>query len=469
MLYWVSSLNEADVKMHPLEPARHTGRPTQIGDTVKRHSVRLAVVATAAILAAGALTSCSAGAPTGGSSAASTGSKTIRVTLANHVWTDAIKTKLPEFEKETGLKVELSQYGEDQLSAQYNVKLNAGTNEIDVMMYRPLQEGKLFAKDGYLADLGTDVKSDPAWGWTDFQPGPVGSTTYKGKVVGVPIITEQEVLYYRKDLLAKAGLKVPKTMAQLEAAAKAIKAENPGVAGFVARTAKNAAVTQYSSFLYSFGGDFIGKNGKSAIASDAAKKAYAFYGGLIRNYGPANVSTDMSWPEAMAIFTQGNAGLYTEADSLYKNATDPVKSKVADTVGFAPMPAGPGGSKAYNVPSWALGVNASSNNQANAWKFIKWATSKKLTLAIQQAGVPSARMSVWANKAGVATYPADLAAAIAISTKNGVGHDRPLVIKVPEARDIVGDPLVAAITGGDSNAAADQASEAFQKLLDAEK
>jgi multiple sugar transport system substrate-binding protein len=391
------------------------------------------------------------------------------VTLANHVWTDTIKSKLPEFEKATGLKVELSQYGEDQLSAQYNVKLNAGTSEIDVMMYRPLQEGKLFAKNGYLANLSTDVKANKTWGWEDFQSGPVGATTYKNNVVGVPIITEQEVLYYRKDLLAKAGLQVPKTMDELQAAAKAIKAQNPGVAGFVARTGKSPAVTQFSSFLYSFGGDFVDANGKSGVASDAAKKAYAFYGGLIHNYGPANVSTDMSWPEAMAIFTQGKAGLYTEADSLYKNATDPVKSKVANTVGFAPMPSGANGSKAYNVPSWALGINAASANQANAWKFIEWATSKDMTLGIQKAGVPGARTSVWNDPAGISTYPADLAAAIAESTKNGVGHDRPLVIKVPESRDIVGNPIVVAITGGDSSAAADAASISFQKLLDAEK
>jgi len=437
-----------------------------MGDTVKRHSVvSVAALASVALLATGALTACGSG----GGPAADTGSKTIRVTLANHVWTDTIKSKLPEFEKATGLKVELSQYGEDQLSAQYNVKLNAGTSEIDVMMYRPLQEGKLFAKNGYLANLSTDVKANKTWGWEDFQSGPVGATTYKNNVVGVPIITEQEVLYYRKDLLAKAGLQVPKTMDELQAAAKTIKAQNPGVAGFVARTGKSPAVTQFSSFLYSFGGDFVDANGKSGIASDAAKKAYAFYGGLIHNYGPANVSTDMSWPEAMAIFTQGKAGLYTEADSLYKNATDPVKSKVATTVGFAPMPSGANGSKAYNVPSWALGVNAASTNQANAWKFIEWATSKDMTLGIQKAGVPGARTSVWNDPAGVSTYPADLAAAIAESTKNGVGHDRPLVIKVPESRDIVGNPIVVAITGGDSSAAADAASTSFQKLLDAEK
>ena len=430
---------------------------------MKRHSVvRVAAIVAATFLAAGTLTACSAGAGDDGSA------KTLRVTLANHVWTDTIKSKLPEFEAATGLKVELSQYGEDQLSDQYNVKLNAGTDEIDVMMYRPLQEGKLFAKNGYLADLSDDVESNADWNWSDFQAGPVESTTYDGNVVGVPIITEQEVLYYRKDLLAKAGLEVPTTMDELEAAAQAIKEQNPGVAGFVARTGKSAAVTQFSSFLYSFGGDFIDEDGNSAINSPEAKEAYAFYGGLIRDYGPENVSTDMSWPEAMAIFTQGQAGLYTEADSLYKNATDPATSKVSDTVGFAPMPAGPGGSVAYNVPSWALGVNAESAHSAEAWSFIEWATSAKLTLEVQQDGVPGARQSVWEDPEGTSTYPADLAAAIATSTKNGVGHDRPRVIKVPEAREIVGDPIVIAITGGDSDAAADAASDAFQGILDDE-
>ena len=60
------------------------------------------------------------------------------------------------------------------------------------------------------------------------------------------------------------------------------------------------------------------------------------------------------------------------------------------------------------------------------------------------------RASVWADPAGTATYPKDLADAIAVSTKNGVGHDRPQVVKVAEAREIVGSPIVDAITGSDA-------------------
>ena len=419
-----------------------------------------------AVVAAVALSACGGG----GGSSDSAGSKTLRVTLVNHVWTDNIKKALPEFEKATGLKVEVSQLGEDQLSDQYNVKLNAGSSDIDVMMYRPLQEGKLFAKNKYLSDLGDKVKADKSWDWSDFQSGPVSSTTYKDKVVGVPLITEQEVLYYRKDLLKKAGIAAPpKTLDELKADVAKVEAANPGVSGFVARTGKSAAVTQFSSFLYSLGGDFTDESGRATINTPEAKQAYALYGGLLKDHGPKNISTDMSWQQAMAIFTQGKAAFYPEADSLYKNATDPATSKVSDTVGFAPFPAGPAGSKPYNVPSWALGINDASKNQANAWKFIAWATSKEQTLKNQAQGVPAARTSVWADPKGTATYPKDLAAAIAVSTKTGVGHDRPQVVKVAEAREIVGQPIVDAITGSDPAAAADTAQQGFQKILDDEK
>ncbi len=428
---------------------------------MKHQSMFKAVgVTAAAVLAMGALASCT-------SVSAGEGSETVRVTLANHVWTDIIKDRISEFEKDTGLKVELTQLGEDQLSDQYNVKLNAGTDEIDVMMYRPLQEGKLFAQNGYLADISDRVTGNSDWNWDDFQSGPVGATSWEGSVVGVPTITEQEVLYYRTDLLEAAGLDVPATLDELENAAKVISGDNPGVAGFVARTARSAAVTQFSSFLYSFGGDFI-KDGKSVIDSPEAKAAYEYYGGLLNNYGPENVSTDMSWPEAAAIFAQGNAAFYTDASSLYKNLTEAENSTVSDSVGFAPFPKGPAGSKPYNVPSWALGINEASPNQDNAWKFIEWATSPEMTLDIQEAGVPGARDSVWADPAGTASFPPALAEAVAIGSETGIGYDRPLVISVAEAREIVGAPIVEAITGGDVDSVIADAHKKFQAFLDGE-
>ena len=82
---------------------------------------------------------------------------------------------------------------------------------------------------------------------------------------------------------------------------------------------------------------------------------------------------------------------------------------------------------------------------------------------------PAPRASVWADPAGTSTYPKDLADAIAVSAKNGVGHDRPEVVTVGKAREIVGEPIVATITGADAGRRGDSASDAFQKFLDSEK
>ncbi|MCM3657849.1 sugar ABC transporter substrate-binding protein [Agromyces mediolanus] len=425
-----------------------------------KHRVALKAAALAVgVLTVGALAGCT----TSGGEA----SDVVRVTLANHVWTDLIKEKIPEFEEQTGLTVELTQLGEDQLSDQYNVKLNAGTDEIDVMMYRPLQEGKLFAQNGYLAELDDRIDAASDWDWSDFQAGPAEATTYEDTVVGVPLVTESEVLYYRTDLLEQAGLEVPTTLAELENAAKLVSEANPGVAGFIARTGRSAAVTQFSSYLFSFGGDFS-EQGTAAVNSPEAVEAYEYYGGMIHKYGPQNVSTDMNWAEASAIFAQGQAAFYTDASSLYQNLALPENSTVSDKLGYAPFPEGPAGSKPYSIPAWALGLNSGSGNQDNGWKFIEWATSFDTVLATQEAGVPGARTSVWDDPAGTSSFPAALAAAIQANAQNGVGYDRPLVVNVAEAREIVGDPIVVGITGGDVPAAAETAEQKFQAFLDDE-
>lgn len=425
---------------------------------------RTFMAASAAAMGAGALSACG-----GGSGGGSGDSTTLNVTLANHVWTDLITEKISEFEDETGITVTVSQLSEDQLVDNYKVKLNAGSADIDVMMYRPLQVGKLFGQSGYLLDISGNVADAGDWNWDDFQKGPVELTTYEDQTVGVPIITESEMVYFRKDLLGAAGLEAPTTMEELENAAKTIKEDNPGTAGIVMRSQASAAVTQFSGFLYSYGGMWIDDSGNSAIDSPEAKEAYAFYGRLLHDFGPDQMSTDMSWPEASAIFAQGNAGFWIDASSLYQNVYDPEKSKIADQVGFAPFPSGPDGAKPYNVAAWALAINGQSPNQDNAWEFIQWATSPEMTLEIQKEGVPSARTSVWEDPAGTESYPEELATAIAKNAENGVGYDRPRVNGVAQAREIVGGPIVAGITGEDSGAAADEATAQFQELLDGEK
>ncbi|MGE5586988.1 MAG: ABC transporter substrate-binding protein [Clostridia bacterium] len=395
----------------------------------------------------------------------------LRVVLANHPWADAIRPLIPEFEQATGIKVNVESYFEDQLTQKLTVEFASGTSTIDVFMQRPLQEAKQFHKNGWYTDL-KQLIDDPKltqadWDFADFFPAAVQAETVKGFVTGIPIVTEQEIIYYRKDLFERDGMKVPTTLAELEAAAKHFHNPSKGIFGIVSRGQRSPAVTQFSSYLYSFGGTFD-KDGKAMLDTPEAIKAFTFYGDMLRKYGPPGV-LNMSWPQALAIFAQGKAAMYTDASVFYSNLLDPAQSEVGDKVGFAVFPAGPAGARPYSIVSWGLSMSATSRHKEAAWEFIKWATSKETTLKTQSRQVPSARASAWETEEGIKNFPAQLVSVIAQSGKIGLPYDRPNVIAVGQARDIIGSVIVTAIEGGDVAAAAKKANAEYQALLDKER
>ena len=392
---------------------------------------------------------------------------TIRVLFSNHPWTDAIRPLLPEFEELTGIKVQAESLFEDQLTQKLLVEFASGTSTIDVFMQRPLQEAKQFAKNGWYADLRPFAEDDPDIDLDDFFPSALLAETVDGILTGIPIVTEQEIIYYRKDLFAEHGIKVPTTMEELEEAAKYFNDPENGFYGFVSRGQRSPAVTQFSSYLYSFGGNFD-VDGKATLNTPEAIEAFTFYGNMLRNYGPPGV-LNMSWPQALAIFAQGNAAMYTDASVFYSNLLDPNQSDVGELVGFAQFPAGPAGSKPYSVVSWGVSMAATSRNKEAAWEFIKWATSKEMTLRPQARQVPSARTSAWDDPRGTAEFPPQLVEVILASSEGAMPYDRPNVIAVGEARDIVGTIIVTAIEGGDVKAVAEQMNREYQALLDREK
>jgi len=397
---------------------------------------------------------------------------TLRVLGANHPWAEAIKPLLKDFEARTGIRVTLETYGEDQLTQKLTTEFTAGGSDIDAFMQRPLQEARQYVQNKWYADLNAFVndpsKTPAEWNFADFQSGAVGTEMVKGQLTGIPIVVEHEVLYYRKDLLQQAGLAVPKTLDELKRAAEQLTDKSKGRFGFVARGQRSPAVTQFSSFLYTFGGDWFDQQARKAtLNTPEAIAALRFYGDLLRKYGPPGV-LNMSWPQAVAVFAQGNAALYTDADSISTNILDPTKSTVADKTGVAPFPAGPKGAQMYSVTSWGLSIPAGTKHKDAAWEFVKWATSKETTIRTQNAAVvPGARNSVWESPEGRAKFPADWVAAAKASAK-GKSYDRPLVVQVGKARDIIGSAIVSAIEGKDVEAAARAANQEFQALLDAE-
>lgn len=393
------------------------------------------------------------------------GGGTLNVTLGTTAYAEAIKRYAGEFTEQSGIEVSISTYGYEQLSDQYKVKLDGGASDIDVMMYRPPEEQRLFSSNGWMVDLSDRVTADAAWDWTDFQASTRDAVSLDGAVYGVPIMTERHIVYYRADVLAEAGIEPPGTLEELRAAAAAVHDPDNDFYGISMRGQRSAAVSQLSSFLFSYGTDFA-IDGQATVGSPEAIEAYQLYGGLLRDYGPPG-STNMTWIEASAIFAQGNAAFYVDADSQAYVFLDPEKSAVAEVFDYAPFPSGPAGARPYNITPWAIGINSASTNVDAAWQFIEWATSAEMFARIMAEDAnPSPRQSTWEDDEATADYPEALIEIVRLYGEIGVGHDRPEVIEVGEARDIIGVPVVTAIEGGDVEGTAATAAAEYQALLD---
>ncbi len=418
---------------------------------------RVASVAAAAVLAVTALGGCGGEADDG----------SLHVTLANHPWGDAILERLPEFEQETGIRVEVSRGTADQVSQRHTVQLNAGSTDLDVFMYRPLQEGVQYQRNGWLADLTDRVTADADYAFDDFQEAALDTVTADDRVYGIPTVTERELLFYRPSLFEEAGVEVPETFEELEEAAAALDDDDAGVYGFAARGQRAAAVTQFSGFLYSYGGDFV-VDGRAAVASPEAVEAYELYGRLLREHGPLGVQ-NMSTEQLVPLFSQGRIAMYVDAEVFRANFVDPSISTVVDDVGVAPLPAGPAGSRPYNVASWGIAMNAYTEKADAAYDFVRWATSPEMVEELQRSGVFGARQSVWDDPTTLEDLPQDFADALRASTEVGVGYDRPQVVRVSRARDLVGEPIVAAIQGRDVQEAADDAARQLDDFLEEER
>jgi multiple sugar transport system substrate-binding protein len=381
--------------------------------------------------------------------------KEIRVLLANHPYGELLKTAIPEFESATGIKVNAESLQESQLTTKLTTEFATNSSSVDVFMTRPLQEGKMFYKNGWYEPL-------TGYDFADYPKNVMSVATFGTRSYIVPLVTEWQVLYYRKDLLAGAGLKVPANFDDLEAVAKKLNSDS--TAGFASRGKGAAAVTQLSSYVYNFGGLYLDK-GVAVFDSKPAVDAIQFYGKMLGNYGPKGV-TSMSWENIMPLFQAGKVAMWTDASVFYGQIIDPAKTQLgADKVGIANFPAGPKTNSPFIVTSWGMAVAKQSKKKDLAMKFIDWATGKELAAKGMLANITMARSSVWEDKAVLAKVNPGLVETRAFAAKNGYPLDRPYMSAVGEARDLIGELIIESInTKGASPNLAKMAKDRVAKV-----
>ena len=396
-------------------------------------------------------------------------STTIRVLTANQTCVEqVIYPALDEFYELTGITVEMEIMGTDDFANKAAIELAGQSSNLDVVFLRPLEALKQYVQNGWLMDL-SELAEDEEFDLDDYFEASLESCTYDGVLYGIPIVAESQIMYYRKDLLEEKGLSVPTNLDELREVAAALTDTSNEMYGFFMRGKSNALVTQFSSILYSYGGRFNTET-ESLAGTEEFAQATRYYGDMLYNYAPPGVA-NMTWTEGAALFAQGKIGIFIDSDAIFGNITGDESLAISeDQIGFSIIPAGVDGvSTPFYSTIGAWSIPTFSEKQGAALEFIKWAESKEMGLRMaEEVQNASCRASVWNDEEAMASFPEEMLQVMLDSREVAVSGDRPTVINVGEARDILSVPIQTAILGQDPTAALEEADAEFQALIDSE-
>jgi len=384
-----------------------------------RRSLHMTTLAAAAALALAACGGGSSGNTSGSSSpsgSATSGSITWWASPITTTGSDPRQVLISAFEKaypKIHVKLQSAPTDTDTNRASLITTISGGSASPDVFMGDVIWPAQ-FGAHGLAVPLS---KYLPSSYWNTFASGLVQGATYKGQVYGAPFFEDQGFLYYRKDLLAKEHLAVPKTWQQLQS--EAVQLKNKGLVkyGYVWQGASYEGLTcNFMEYLGSAGGTALNSGlTKSTLNSPAGTKALSFMRSLITSGASPSAVTTMQEPQAMSAFAEGQAAFLRNWDYGYSYAnTASSPSKIVGKVGVAPLPgfAGQPYPGTSNIGGWNLYINPHSKHQAADLTFIKWmtGTQAQTILATQFSEIPTVQSvrtssAVVSKNAVLATVP----------------------------------------------------------------
>jgi sorbitol/mannitol transport system substrate-binding protein len=420
-------------------------------------------VGTVAALAAG----CAGGAVPVATQDSATGTVTVAV-VSNPLVTDQlIPLTESAFAKENpGIHVKFDVLSEGDLRADIEKAVATHSNAFNVVMISPY-EAPLFAKNGWLDNLTAKyISGDPGYDAGDLLPPVARALSYAGGLYAAPFYGESSMLYYRKSLLAKAGITMPLHPTWHQVAAAAARLNQPGkMSGICLRGLAGWGdnMASLDTVVNTFGGQWFDMNWKPQLTSPAFENAANFYVNLIREYGETGAAND-SFNQLLTLYGQGQCPMWYDSTVGATSIVSTYPSVAKDTgYAFAPVEKTKDSGWLY---SWAMGIPTGTPDQAAAWKFVSWASSKQFdTLVAAKDGwsavPPGSRTSLYENPA----YQKAAApfANITLASLDGVNPDHPTVnpapyvgiqyVDVPQFETLglqVGEQVSAAIAGSES-------------------
>ena len=194
-----------------------------------------------------------------------------------------------------------------------------------------------------------------------------------GKTYGIPVAASARLLFYNKDLFAKAGVEAPKTWDDLSNVAK--KVANPPTNYGLGVPASGIEVdTFFDYFLWNNGGDILDANGKSMLSQPASVAALQYLVDLVKNGGTEPKPTGFTREQIIEEFKNGQVAMYPTGP--WMNAM--IKADAPNLqYGFVPFPVNGSTQQATVSVTDSMGISEACANKAEAWKFVEFMYQEK--------------------------------------------------------------------------------------------
>ena len=368
-----------------------------------------------------------------------------------------------EFNARTGHSVKIVAVTEKDIATRATAAFAAG--DLPDVLNHTVQHLLPFAEAGILdSAAATEVVEE--LGVDGFASGAVKMAQSDGEIVSVPSDGWTQLVVYRADLFAAAGLAPPRTFADIEAAIAKLH-NPPNLYGFVAATKIDETYMMQLIEHISLAAGYSPVNADGSVNEDTSrlKTVLSFY----KTIADASPGGDLYWKQSREMYLGGKAAMIIWSPSLLDELgglrdsapvtinSDPTSKELARNTGFVTVFAGPDNpAGAAYADIRYLGITADANSEVAA-EFIKFALSDGYGDWLGMA--PEGKFPVRKGEAGGNEYEALWA-----SLPVGVDRKAPLADIYPKS---VIDDIVAGLSVGDRWGVADGQLATASKLVNA--
>ena len=243
---------------------------------------------------------------------------------------DVLRANLPEFEKKTGIKVQLDVAPIGDLYKKQLLSLSTAAR-YDVMF---MDEPWIAPLSEFLLPLTERARG---YDLTDFVPTALAAGAFQGVQYALPVDPNMQLLVYRKDLFDQKGMKPPTTWDELLAAAKAFTDPAKEQYGIAITASSDIQTCLYMLVsMWSQGAELVTAEGKGGVNTPAGRKGAEIYLELLK-YASPNVRS-YTFADVNKAIQTGQAAMAIQWASAAKPLEDPTRSTVAGKLGYTLVP-----------------------------------------------------------------------------------------------------------------------------------